>query len=265
MNVFITPAVYVKDENSSHFPMPACNEPDVMLFTHVLCSHTVSQNGHGFLHRWACVWRNEKHHVCSTTLALPQESYKVRREIMPVICKCAPLICKCVPLICKCVPLICKCVPLICKSTPIPPLETIPISKPSIYISCSSITHNTNTPDLHLCLKLCHVYNPGAEQTYPFNQLSWLTAFQSLLPACKTSDEVASPLSWCVVTLIRSRIAACSDCRKCIWCASWGKQTLRSLSLSYQKKDGRAWPHPSFFWYDNVKDLKVCFLVTHLI
>ncbi len=28
------------------------------------------------------------------------------------------------------------------------------------------------------------------------------------------------------------------------------KQTLRSLSLSYQKKDGRAWPHPSFFWYD---------------
>ncbi len=28
------------------------------------------------------------------------------------------------------------------------------------------------------------------------------------------------------------------------------KQTLRSLSLSYQKKDGRTWPHPSFFWYD---------------
>ncbi len=28
------------------------------------------------------------------------------------------------------------------------------------------------------------------------------------------------------------------------------KQTLRSLSLSYQKKDGRVWPHPSFFWYD---------------
>ncbi len=69
------------------------------------------------------------------------------------------------------------------------------------------------------------------------------------------------------------------------------KQTLRSLSLSYQKKDGRAWPRPSFFWhdtnfsaesnsqkvgvvpkegwarpsffsYDNDKDLKVCFLVT---
>ncbi len=80
------------------------------------------------------------------------------------------------------------------------------------------------------------------------------------------------------------------------------KQTLRSLSLSYQKKDGRAWPrssffwydtdflefesfefidqvgvktkegsqkkdrrsyaHPSFFWYDNDKDLKVCFLMT---
>ncbi len=28
------------------------------------------------------------------------------------------------------------------------------------------------------------------------------------------------------------------------------KQTLRSLSLSYQKKDGRAWPRASFFWYD---------------
>ncbi len=28
------------------------------------------------------------------------------------------------------------------------------------------------------------------------------------------------------------------------------KQTLRSLSLSYQKKDGRAWLRPSFFWYD---------------
>ena len=31
----------------------------------------------------------------------------------------------------------------------------------------------------------------------------------------------------------------------------WGaSQENRSLSLSYQKKDGRAWPHPSFFWYD---------------
>ena len=28
------------------------------------------------------------------------------------------------------------------------------------------------------------------------------------------------------------------------------KQTLRSLSLSYQKKDRRALPCPSFFWYD---------------
>ncbi len=82
------------------------------------------------------------------------------------------------------------------------------------------------------------------------------------------------------------------------------KQTLRSLWLSYQKKDGRAWPrisffwydtdlagnmiykvkrlkfwkvglnqnkdghghgHPSFFWHDNDKDLKVCFLLTHTI
>ncbi len=43
------------------------------------------------------------------------------------------------------------------------------------------------------------------------------------------------------------------------------KQTLWSLSLSYQKKDGRAWPRPSFFWYDTDKALKVGFLVTHLI
>ncbi len=69
------------------------------------------------------------------------------------------------------------------------------------------------------------------------------------------------------------------------------KQTLRSLSLSYQKKDGRVWPRPSFFWcatdfygiwsmkskdsnskksvsYQKKdgrdKDLKICFLVTHL-
>ncbi len=71
------------------------------------------------------------------------------------------------------------------------------------------------------------------------------------------------------------------------------KQTLRSLSLSYQKKDGRTsffWydtnlsefdsadiinyileksvscqePRPSFFWYDNDKDFKVCFLMTHI-
>ncbi len=33
-------------------------------------------------------------------------------------------------------------------------------------------------------------------------------------------------------------------------------------SVSYQKKDGRGHVHPSFFWYDNDKDLEVCFLVT---
>ncbi len=36
-------------------------------------------------------------------------------------------------------------------------------------------------------------------------------------------------------------------------------------SVSYQKKDGRGHARPSFFWYDNDKDLKVCFLVTHLM
>ena len=35
-------------------------------------------------------------------------------------------------------------------------------------------------------------------------------------------------------------------------------------SVSYRKKDGHGHGHPSFFWYDNDKDLKVCFLVTHV-
>ena len=38
-----------------------------------------------------------------------------------------------------------------------------------------------------------------------------------------------------------------------IWC----------MTLSYQKKDGRGHARPSFFWYNNYKDLKVCFLMTH--
>ncbi len=36
-------------------------------------------------------------------------------------------------------------------------------------------------------------------------------------------------------------------------------------SVSYQKKDGRGHARPFFFWYDNDKDLKVCFIVTRLI
>ncbi len=36
-------------------------------------------------------------------------------------------------------------------------------------------------------------------------------------------------------------------------------------SVPYQKKDGRGHVRPSFFWYDNDKDLKVYFLVTHVI
>ncbi len=35
-------------------------------------------------------------------------------------------------------------------------------------------------------------------------------------------------------------------------------------SVSYQKKDGRGHGRPSFFWYDNDKDLKVCFLMTRV-
>ncbi len=33
-------------------------------------------------------------------------------------------------------------------------------------------------------------------------------------------------------------------------------------SVSYQKKDGHGHACSFFFWYDNDKDLKVCFLVT---
>ncbi len=36
-------------------------------------------------------------------------------------------------------------------------------------------------------------------------------------------------------------------------------------SVSYQKKDGHVWLRPSFFWYDNDKDLKVCLLMPHLL
>ena len=35
-------------------------------------------------------------------------------------------------------------------------------------------------------------------------------------------------------------------------------------SVSYQKKNGRGHARPPFFWYDNSKDLKVCFLVMHI-
>ena len=79
-------------------------------------------------------------------------------------------------------------------------------------------------------------------------------------------------------------------CVMCVMCVT-RKQTLRSLSLPYQKKNGRAWPCPSFFWYDtdfsefdsadiidyileesvscqkrddNNKDLKACFLVMRI-
>ncbi len=42
------------------------------------------------------------------------------------------------------------------------------------------------------------------------------------------------------------------------------KRSNSKKSMSYQMKDGRGQARPSFFWYDNDKDLKVCFLVTHL-
>ena len=43
------------------------------------------------------------------------------------------------------------------------------------------------------------------------------------------------------------------------------KDCILEKSVSCQKKDGRGHEHPSFFWYDNDKDLKVCFLVMRII
>ncbi len=34
--------------------------------------------------------------------------------------------------------------------------------------------------------------------------------------------------------------------------------------MSYQKKDWQGLDRQSFLWYDKYKDLKVCFLVTHV-
>ena len=42
------------------------------------------------------------------------------------------------------------------------------------------------------------------------------------------------------------------------------KDSISKKSVWYQKKDGRSHALPSFFWYDNDEDLKVCFLVTHI-
>ncbi len=43
------------------------------------------------------------------------------------------------------------------------------------------------------------------------------------------------------------------------------KDSNSKKSVSYQKKDGRSHARPSVFWYDNDKDLKVCFLVMRVI
>ncbi len=43
------------------------------------------------------------------------------------------------------------------------------------------------------------------------------------------------------------------------------KDSNSKKSVSYQKKDGRGHARPSFFWYDNDKDLKVCFLVMRVM
>ncbi len=42
------------------------------------------------------------------------------------------------------------------------------------------------------------------------------------------------------------------------------KDSNSKKSVSYKKKDGPGHGYPSFFLYDNDKDLKVCFLMTHL-
>ncbi len=56
----------------------------------------------------------------------------------------------------------------------------------------------------------------------------------------------------------------CQSLTQCFVTRVTRKQTLRYLSMSYPKKDGRAWPRPSFFWYDIDKYIKACFLVTRV-
>ena len=43
------------------------------------------------------------------------------------------------------------------------------------------------------------------------------------------------------------------------------KDSNSEQSVSYEKKDGHGHARPFFFWYDNGKDLKVYFLVMHVI
>ena len=43
------------------------------------------------------------------------------------------------------------------------------------------------------------------------------------------------------------------------------KDSNSKKSVPYQKKDVRGQARPTFFWYDNDKDLKVCFLMMHVI
>ena len=43
------------------------------------------------------------------------------------------------------------------------------------------------------------------------------------------------------------------------------KDSNSKKQVSYQKHDGRGHARPAFFWYDNEKDLKVCFLVTRIM
>ncbi len=42
------------------------------------------------------------------------------------------------------------------------------------------------------------------------------------------------------------------------------KDSNSKKSVSYQKKDWRGYMRQSFFWYENDKDLKVCFLVMRI-
>ncbi len=78
-------------------------------------------------------------------------------------------------------------------------------------------------------------------------------------PTCVTQKQVLRLLPLYVTTMktIRPVFAWHGSGRQCLTMILyiWGvlrenRPLNRSLSLSYQKKDGRAWPHSSFFWYD---------------
>ncbi len=84
-----------------------------------------------------------------------------------------------------------------------------------------------------------------------------LKVFVVVIPKEGWAREVAPILLWVWHWLLENMIYEVKRLKFRNFVATGDKK-----SVSYQKKDGRGHTWPSFFWYDNDKDLKVCFLVT---